>query len=353
MKTICIFVAIFNLIINIKSLQVWQVPMKLAVIYESHKCYINSKYAFANSILKNQMIQTNKFRVFWLTMMLAVFFCLNSVSQTISVSAGPAFPVGKKNLLEAEKRALLVELTGNAETDEDLMKIVDKFWKFNKEYHFVSHDDLIGILKDKSAKYTILSLNLIHVTGSTNEFFRFSVYLSEKYSKRKTLFFQDILGFYKEKEFLVKKNDMIFALSFIQNHFKIRKEGNLKMYFFENEKYKGMLHNKTLLLDSALFDKKLVKAQIPKNYTLSYKVTSEKEIEEALMNRDSKFACVEILPTADIYDLRLHYIIDCENCNILSFGDYFNGAGDFKFSNYITEKHLRLYEKNGEPKVKK
>jgi hypothetical protein len=294
------------------------------------------------------MKQKFKFRSTWFTIILLVVFCMHSNCQTIIARKDVSLPASKKNVIEAEKRTLLIALTGNTEMDQNIKDLVDRCWKFNTEHHFVSYDDLKGIVSDESSKYTILSVNMVNAPATNNKFFRFSVYLSEKYSRRKALFYTDVLGFYNKTEFEVKRKDIIFALKHIQNHFIARKAGILRMGYSEVRKYRGVLPTKTLLLDSALFDKKLDSKQIFPSYTLPYKVTDEKEIEEALMNNDDKYACVQIVPIADVFDVRLHYVIDCENCNIISYGDTFNGFGDFGFSNLINKKHLRLYQSHGE-----
>jgi len=294
------------------------------------------------------MKQIIKFRSVWFIIILLVISCEYGICQTIIARKDISLPANKKNVIEAEKRTLLIALTGNEDMDQNLKDLVEKCWKFNTEFHFVNSDDLKSMVSNESSKYTILSLNMVEAPATNNKFYRFSVFLSEKYIKRKSLFYTDVLGFYKGNEFIVKRKDILFAFKHIQNHFTARKAGIFRMGYSEVRKYRGVLSKKILLLDSTLFAKKLDFIQISQNYSLPFKVTGEKEIEEALMNNDGKYACVQIVPIAEAYDVRLHYVIDCENCNIISYGDTFNGFGDFAFNNLINKKHLRLYQSHAE-----
>jgi hypothetical protein len=280
--------------------------------------------------------------------LLTIVVVQQSLSQSKTVSGNYSFYASLDNIEKAEKRKLLVELTDESEVNDKLIEAVKEFWKFNSEYEIVSHTALLDSLNKCPSKYTILGIK--YIEGNTinyrSIFLRFSIYLGEKYMNMKDVYFVDILPSRNLGHLAIKRQDAIFALCYIQNHFEARKKHIIRFGYTEIRSYQHELEKKTLLLDSVLFSRKLNVDKIPEDYHLRYKICSSKDIEEALMKRDGLFACAQTIPVVCDSDIRMYYVLDCANCHILSYGDMFNGFGDFGFSNYINGKQLRLFEQH-------
>lgn len=301
----------------------------------------------------------NSQRIYLTIFQLLLLFVVCSAQNT-STPSEISLQASKEDVSLIQNRTLLIELYGTPEIDTDVTEMLIKFWNFNQNFIFVSKESIVGILKDNESKYAVLAIDKVIATDKTqygsyiNSFFRFSVKLGEKYNKYRPVFYQDVDFHIENDKPILAKRDIAFAINFIQNHFRARKEGKLRIgtFYHEIKENMGKLETKTLLLDKMLMDKKLQENDIPANYTFQYKVSDQKEIENAIMTNDNRYAYVEIVPIGGGYDVKLHFVVDCETGLILSYGDFFNGAFD-KFSNMINDKHLHNYEKHSHGKKKK
>jgi hypothetical protein len=174
--------------------------------------------------------------------------------------------------------------------------------------------------------------------------------LGEKYTSKRPVFYQDVISEIQNDNIVLNKREIIFAVCFIQNHLNARREGKNRMLFtLEVIENSGKLKNKTLLVDKNFLDKKLTKEDFKKNYPYSYVISDLKLIEKTQTMRDKNYAYVEIAPIGGAANVMMHYIVDCENGKIISYGEYFNGAFD-NFSNWVTVDHIKCYVKNSDVK---
>jgi len=70
------------------------------------------------------MKQIIKFRSVWFIIILLVISCEYGICQTIIARKDISLPANKKNVIEAEKRTLLIALTGNEDMDQNLKDLV-------------------------------------------------------------------------------------------------------------------------------------------------------------------------------------------------------------------------------------
>jgi len=297
---------------------------------------------------------------------------LNSVTVLYGqkkTTIGPSKQANEEEAKMAINRTLLVLLTENDTFNTKIKEIVNKHWVLNKNIEFVNNESLRR--KIQNNKYAVLLINEVIILeyGNytfINQYIRFSLKLSEKINKKKALFYQNVayidknmqklkragLFMKKEKEYTFdsKKTDILFALDRIQNHIKARAEGK-KRWTVYNEMLEnsGILATKTLLIDKNDIEKKMTEEKIKKLYPYKYKITTKEEIENKYLSRDKKFAFVEIAPLGYAKGSMFHYIINCENGQILSTGEIYNGFWD-RVSNLVSKGHIKIYVKNSKRK---
>jgi hypothetical protein len=271
----------------------------------------------------------------------------------------------------AKERTLLVVRTGNIDFDKKIEEVLKKYWKFNKNISFTSQEDLKQVLKGNEQKYCVLTVQDIvsSQTGAgsyVNEFMRFAVNLGEKADKKKPLFYQNIAFkeddknskrtklFKNSPEYTLDldKKEILFALDYIQNHLFARTEGkNRGTFYYEAIENTGNLAKTTLLIAREDMHEKLTEQDIKDNYPYKYKIIDYKKIEELYLLRSKGFSFVEVAPMGVATGQMIHYVVNCENGQILSAGELDNGFGD-RFSNFINKDHLKAYVKNGNRKAK-
>jgi hypothetical protein len=152
---------------------------------------------------------------------------------------------------------------------------------------------------------------------------------------------------------VLNTREIIFAMETIQNHLIARTEGKTRMYFtWEVVDNFGKLETKTLLVDEKQLAKKFTKEDFKANYPYAFEVTNMARIEKVLQSRDKKYAYVELVPDGTSAVILSHYVIDCENGQVISYGEFFNGAFD-RYSNWVNDEQVRNYAKHSVDKKKK
>jgi|GEM_PF-3437923 len=317
--------------------------------------------------MKTSKIWTVKKRIFWGLLIQILIFSTPLVAQEDIAESGETGQAKIEEVKKIESRILLIELYGDSVIDKDINELMNKNWTFNKQLQFVNSEHIPQILKNNETKYAVLTPKKIVATiqnafiGPVNVLFRLTLRLGENYDKVKSVYYQDI-DFHEINNNIrvddikhLSKTDICFSINYIQNHLYARKEGKKRYSGFINEVVENqyILENKILLIDEDKLDKELNKNDISKYYTFPFKLTNQKEIENAFLTKDKRYAYVQILPYATAWHIKYHIVVDCETSFILSFGDFHNGAFDNSFSNEITRKHLLSYQKYSCSKKKK
>ncbi len=296
-------------------------------------------------------------------------------SQTKKTTDGPSKQVKPDDAKEFKKRQLLVVKTGEEEFDSKLRQIVNQYWNLHENIQFVSYDELNANIADNPESFGVLTVNQVELTGHTetwtrhNKHLRFSVWLGERINKKRALYYQNVLYnnvpveeitktrvFTKDKNeysFDLDHTEILFAVGVIQNHLKARIEGKPRStIFYEAVENSGKLETKTLLIAKSDIDKSLEGKNISEYYPYPYKLVSIKEIEEKFLAQDKNYAYVEIVPFGYTYGINSLYVVDCENGELLSFGEQHNGAFD-NYSNLVSKNHLERFVKNSHRGKKK
>lgn len=301
-------------------------------------------------------------------------FILKTVSLTILILSNvisTSFAQSKKTPLGASKQAkpedaklvkdriLLVRLLENQLIDERLRKDVKSFWKYNSDIKFLTNDEIVSAVKDNETKYAILTIDVVNVftnslnPGPANQFVRFSIMLGEKLNKTRPVFYQDVIPEVQSEKFDLNQREIIFSIRCIQNHLIARTEGKTRLFFtWEVAENFGKLETKILLVDEKFMAKDFTAEDFKANYPYQFKITDINFIEKALNDKDKKYAYVERVPSGTSSSALMHYIVDCENGQTLSYGDFFNGAFD-GFSNSVNKKQVKCYAKNSVDRKRK
>jgi hypothetical protein len=265
--------------------------------------------------------------------------------------------VKKEDLVAIKSRPLIIARTGRAQVDKDIETLVKKIWTFNSEVLFYSVDDIKAKLKVNEAGYSILSFDLINyalankkVPEGANGWVRASLKLSERYNKPAPAFFQDISAGLTENTMTLHKREIIFALHVIQNHLRTRDAG--KKSREEMLANQGLLAKKTLLIDEKFMDDKFTAADMKQNYPFAFKVVKREVIEKAQLEKNKDCAFLELTPIGDEVNLLTHLIINCEDGEQLSYGEFYNGFGD-SYSNFVNKSHAEAYAKYSDYKAYK
>jgi hypothetical protein len=301
-------------------------------------------------------------------------FILKTLSLLILILANVIFTAvaqNKKTPLGASKQAktedakllkdriLVVGQYGNQVTDERIKKNVKEFWKYNSEVVFSTSEAISNLVKSNAGKYAVLMIDLVNVykaslnPGPANQFIRFSITLGEKFDDKRPVFYQDVVPEVQKEIYVLNQREIIFAISCIQNHLTARSEGKNRMFFtWEMIDNSGKLETKTLLVDEKILAKGFTPNNFKENYPFAFEITDVSHIEKALLNKDKKYAYVELVPTGTSSRVLTHYVVDCENGQVISYGEFFNGAFD-RYSNLVNDEQVKCYAKNSVLKKKK
>lgn len=310
-----------------------------------------------------------KKNIYPIILLIGLSICVLPVnSQTKKTTDGPSKQVKPDNAKEFKNRQLLVAATGDIIFDEKVMFIMSKYWSIHENIEFVTYDQLDTKISESPDKYGVLTINHVKLSEVSdigtrqNRYLRFSIWFGERMNKKRALYYQNILynnvpveEITKRRIFSKNKNvynfdldntEILFAIGVIQNHINARIEGKPRSsIFYEAVENANKLQNKTLLIAESDLDEKLKGETLDDFYPYPHKITTIKEIEEKFMAQDKNYAYVEIVPFGYAVGINSLYVVDCENGELLSFGEEHNGVFD-DYSNYVSKKHLRKFVSN-------
>jgi len=281
-----------------------------------------------------------------------VLIAFNVLGQATKTTTGGASQIKKEEAIVIKNRPLIVVRTGLPQLDSDIEFLFGKIWKFNSEILFCDNETIKEKLAANKSGYTILSFDRVSfaLTGDApeeaNDWVRASLKLSEKYNKIKPAFFQDIMASRKENVLIVQKREIIFALHVIQNHLLARAEDKKRIsnFAFEAVENVGTLEKKILLIEEKFMNKKYTIEDLKVDYPFQFKISNRAFIEKALLERNKDYAFLEIMPMGDEINLMVHLIVKCEDGEIISYGEFYNGFGD-RYSNFVSKSHAIAYVK--------
>ncbi len=290
----------------------------------------------------------------FLVLILALHTAFGQATKTKSAVINQ---VKKEDLAAIKSRPLIIARTGRAQVDKDIETLVKKIWTFNSEVLFYSVDDIKAKLDVNEAGYSIISFDLVNyalankkVPQGANGWVRVSIKLSERYNKPVPAFFQDVSAGLTENTMTLQKREIIFALNVIQNHLRAKDAG--KRNTAEMLENQGLLATKTLLIDENFMDDKFTAADMKQSYQFPFKVVKRDVIEKAQLEKNKDYAFLELTPMGDDVNLLTHLIINCEDGELLSYGEFFNGFAD-SYSNFVNKSHAEAYIKYSDYKAYK
>lgn len=261
-----------------------------------------------------------------------------------------AYPVDAKAI---KNRPLIIKRTGDVKVDNDVEMLVKKLWKYNAEILFCDNKTIETKLALNEAGYGILSFDLVNfvvggkIPEGTKNWVRVSIKLSERYNKTLPVYYQDVIANYQENELTIQKREIIFSLLVLQNHLMARLEEKRRglNHLFESMENAGVLEKKILLIDEKFFGDKYTAEEMKVEYPFQFKVSNRAEIEKAQLEGNKEYAYLELTPMGADINLLAHMIVNCEDGEFLSFGEYYNGFGD-KYSNFVSKAHAANYAHN-------
>jgi hypothetical protein len=239
------------------------------------------------------------------------------------------------------------------EINSKLKSTIESVWKVHDNINYETPESIGKLINGSDTPYALITLEVIGLRYSNevtlrslNQVLTLNINFLEKYNPKKPLFSQSLPGFVTKNYVpIANMRDLLFAAQFIQNHLNGVLGGfgdNRGKQYRDN---RGLLANKTLLLDTAYLDANLTEKEISETYSFKFKVSNHKEIEQAILSADERFAYVQYYPITSAIDAFGEYVIDCKNGTLMSMS---YGGG-----RYIDEFHLKKYEKYSDVKKKK
>lgn len=287
---------------------------------------------------------------------LIVFFllvALDVLGQSNKTPTGSSRQVSKEDLMAIKSRPLLVCRTGIAQVDRDIETYAKKIWTFNSEIQFHDQNEIVDKIAANKTGFAILSFDRVNyvlsgkIPTGTNAWFRASLKLSEKYNKTQPVFFQDITANWEENKTIeIRKREIIFALHVIHNHLLAREADKKRTvnYAFEALENAGTLAKKTLLIDEKFMNSKFTVEDLKEQYPFSFKIATLEFIQKAQIEKNKNYAYLQLVPTGSEIALLAHLIVDCEDGELISYGEFYNGFGD-AYSNFVSKSHVEGYVK--------
>ncbi|WMN11024.1 hypothetical protein QYS49_36905 [Marivirga salinae] len=283
------------------------------------------------------------------TVLLGFLFVFSFTAVAQSNRAQSArFPAKKSDVQKVKERTLLVALTGSPGVDESLKKVIPQIWDFS-ETEFVAADNIASVMDGNKKEYAVLSSNIITIKQAAtigspvSEYLRFAIRLAEKYQKRKSIYYQDVIINQKDDNIYLEPREVYVGIYKILNHYEAKLENEKLMDAFV--KNAGKLEKRTLLIQKDLLDKGITKSKIAEIYPYPFELVEPAKIDKAVMDQDEKYAFVHLVPVGTATNMMMHEIYDCKDGQILTSGEANNGAFD-RYSNLINKDHLKAYVKN-------
>ena len=275
----------------------------------------------------------------------------------------------KEDIQKAKKRILLVVLEDGAEKEvtefnDRLKNITSKSWKFNDSILYKTRSEVSIIDKSACDKYFILELR--YLSFYSNHLFTPFEKTTIKRDFESTNWIYLYLGEKKLSTLSTVNHKVLLAQSYCNYRDPVSlvlKIKSIQLYLYEilnganstNDRYASvdknhsLLFNKVLLVDTALLFDKSDTSKISEYYKYPFKISNGKEIGNAILNADARFAFIEILnssqPTSNgSASFVLHYIYDTENCTLLSTSPRGSLGWKFDTDGKIHLKNFKAYE---------
>lgn len=214
--------------------------------------------------------------------------------------------------------------------------VVDKFWTLNKPIEYKTKSEIKPLISAKDTSYMVL-----YYSESSEQFVD---YKTNHYVVLPTLNYTRMEHHNKKIDYSVHlpvsflrpndayiESDLIFAVQLIQINLDYNKNNEKKYNAATFAKHQGHrvkdLESKTLLLDHIVEEDSISILEIKKHYHFNYKFATPQEINDAVLNSDTKYAYLVSMPyemhaptgagaAQQVVCIRL--IVDALNGNILS-----------------------------------
>jgi len=241
----------------------------------------------------------------------------------------------------------------------DLTEIAAKFWTFTSGPVTKTRTEVEALKASKDKKYTVLAFDRYKATDWARDFYGVNRYainskligalfidLIEEFEEHKSVSIQNL------PNLVPTKGDLAAGLEMMQNYLNARLAGKKRKDTMDEVKENGaQLKSKTLLLDKEDLKGKLKPADIKAAYPFNYKIVDYGEIEKAILEKDSQYAFVQIVPLSLGTLSFEHIILDAGTGKALS--QYLpiqvTTIGNSSNTNErIGEKALKAYVKNAD-----
>lgn len=200
---------------------------------------------------------------------------------------------------------------------------IKHFWTFNKDITFMTAGEVKDLKKQKKKdikkqavlEFTVWEVRRTTSSGLSNVDYNstLSVSLLEDIVKNHYIYLHHFAPVFPSNA------ELVSAMLQIQNIMsQSMKTGKALSYPKESKANAGKLKDVTLLLDENLLNENVTEEEIKKEYGLSYKIVSTKEVEEAILNRTQGYAYVFILPYS-LYSngLKAQIVLNAQNGEVL------------------------------------
>ncbi len=196
--------------------------------------------------------------------------------------------------------------------NETIQEVIPKVWKFNPSYEFKSKAEVLELADSKEAKkYSVLFFITYQYKSNSREVSALAINLLENYNSKALynshLYWQDF-----PKPF-PRKGDLYMGLQIMQAQLHgrlILSNKTTRSTLDELYHYARVLKTKTLLIDKDEIDKSLTADKIKKQYPYPVEIVDYSVIENAIIERSSKYCYVQIFPSNSIRNA--HLVIDSE-----------------------------------------
>lgn len=240
----------------------------------------------------------------------------------------------------------------------DLTEITAKFWTFTSAPVTKTRTEVEALKASKDNKYAVLAFDRYKATDWARDFYGVNRYainskligalfidLIEEFEERKSVSIQNL------PNLVPTKGDLAAGLEMMQNYLNARLAGKKRKDTMDEVKENGtQLKSKTLLLDKEDLKGKLKPADIKAAYPFNYKIVDYAEIEKAILEKDSQYAFVQIVPLSLGTLSFEHIVLDAGTGKALTqYLPIQATIGNSSNTNErIGEKALKAYVKNAE-----
>lgn len=245
--------------------------------------------------------------------------------QASSRTIGEGNSMSLEELKYVKASKIIVALTGKKEIDENLYNAVKRFWTFNSNIVQMPYDEARKLGKEnKKDTSTIIS------------FIQVRTWITEKHGPVTVkilcigyaMALENSKGKLLMKQFIPKQKGKVpseiyfgFGVTFLNNlcyimdQYQLSKSGKADPYF---DLQTPELKNKTLVISEEQLHPKLPRVEIPTYYTSPYRIVTEKEWQEIIMEKKD-FAYSMVVPIPANPTVYWHYLMDAKTGRVLLF----------------------------------